>query len=226
MGKGGRVACICTPMSLTVASFLALTFFQISGWLSNSLLDQNFLMYADFGNLSVTGVDGFTFRPELAEALSLASMSGKLEDTYRIYLWNYCTANQTSDDMTYKSGRCSERQSSFIFDPVGVFGLNATSSSRQPDDSKNTDNAIVTAIDAVKDDLKTLETKVLGDAASRALSIYRRVARWNFVVYQCAFWTTLFTIIVGLVAICSRWGSLLTWIMAIVSFVHPLFRAI
>jgi hypothetical protein len=105
MGKGGRVACIFTPMSLTVASFLALSFFQVSGWYSNSLLDPNFLMYADFRNLSVTGVDGFTFRPELAEALSLASMSGRLEDTYRIYLWNYCTTNQTSDEKTHKTSR-------------------------------------------------------------------------------------------------------------------------
>jgi hypothetical protein len=226
MGKRGRVACIFTPMSLTVASFLALTFFQVSGWHSNSLLDPNFLMYADFGNLSVTSVDGFTGRPELAEALSLASMSGGLEDTYRVYLWNYCSGSRSSGEVTSRDSRCSERQSGFIFDPVGVFGLNTTSSSRQPDDSNDTNNAIVTAIDAVKDDLKNLETKVLGGAASRALSIYRRVARWNFIAYQCAFWTTLVTIIVGLVAICSRWGSLFTLIMAVVSFHHPLVQVL
>jgi hypothetical protein len=226
MGKGGRVACISTPMSLTVASCLALIFFQLSGWYSSPLLDRNFLMYADFGNLSVTGVDGFTFRPELAEALSVASISGKLEDTYRIYLWNYCTTNLTSDEMTYKNSRCSERQSSFTFDPVGVFGLNITSSSRQSDESNNTNNTIATAIEAVKDDLNSVETKVLGGTASRALSIYRRIARWNFIAYQCAFWATLFTIIIGLVAICSRWGSLLTWIMAVVSSIHPLFQVI
>jgi hypothetical protein len=222
MGKRGRVACIFTPMSLTVASFLALTFFQVSGWHSNSLLDPNFLMYADFGNLSVTSVGGFTGRPELAEALSLASMSGELEDTYRVYLWNYCSGSRSSGEVTSRDSRCSERQSGFIFDPVGVFGLNTTSSSRQPDDSNNTNNTIVTAIDAVKDDLKDLEMKVLGGAGSRALSIYRRVARWNFIAYQCAFWTTLVTIIIGLVAICSRWGSLFTWVMAVVSFNHPL----
>jgi hypothetical protein len=222
MGKGGRVACIFAPMSLTVASFLALTFCQVSGWHSNSLLDPNFLMHADFGNLSVTSVDGVIGRPELAEALSLASTSGRLEDTYRIYLWNYCSGSRSSSEVTHRESRCSERQSSFIFDPVGVFGLNATSSSRQLDDSNKTNNTFVTAIDAIKDDLKSLETRVLGGTASRALSIYRRVARWNFIAYQCAFWTTLVTIIIGLMAICSRWGSLFTWIMAAVSFNRPL----
>jgi len=222
MGKGGRIACIFAPMSLTVASFLALTFCQISGWHSNPLLDPNFLMHADFGNLSVATSNGFKGRSELAEALSLASMSGKLEDTYRIYLWNYCSGGRSSGEATHRESRCSERQSSFIFDPVGVFGLNTTSSSRQPDNSNKTNNTIVTTIDAVKDDLKNLETKVLGGAASRALSIYRRVARWNFIAYQCAFWTTLVTIIIGLVAICSRWGSLFTWITAVVGFDHPL----
>lgn len=211
-------------MSLTVASFLALTFCQVSGWHSNSLLDPNFLMHADFGNLSVTSIDGGIGRPELAEALSLASTSGKLEDTYRIYLWNYCSGSRSSSEVTHRESRCSERQSSFIFDPVGVFGLNATSSSRQLDDSNKTNNTFVTAIDAIKDDLKSLETRVLGGTASRALSIYRRVARWNFIAYQCAFWTTLVTIIIGLMAICSRWGSLFTWIMAAVSFNRPLVR--
>ena len=224
MGKGGRIACIFAPMGLTVASFLALTFCQVSGWHSNSLLDPNFLMHADFGNLSVTSIDGGIGRPELAEALSLASTSGKLEDTYRIYLWNYCSGSRSSSEVTHRESRCSERQSSFIFDPVGVFGLNATSSSRQLDDSNKTNNTFVTAIDAIKDDLKSLETRVLGGTASRALSIYRRVARWNFIAYQCAFWTTLVTIIIGLMAICSRWGSLFTWIMAAVSFNRPLVR--
>ena len=209
-------------MSLTVASFLALTFCQISGWHSNSLFDPNFLMHADFRNLSFTSADGFLGRPELAEALSLASVSGELEDTYRIYLWNYCSGSRSSGDMTQRESRCSERQSSFVFDPVGVFGLNATSSSRQLDDSNKTNHTIVTAVDAIKGDLKNLETKVLGGATSRVLSIYRRVARWNFIAYQCAFWTTLVTIIIGLVAICSRWGSLFTWIMAVVSYNRPL----
>jgi hypothetical protein len=226
MGKGGRIACIFAPMSLTVASFLALSFCQVSGWHSNSLLDPNFLMYADFGNLSVATVDGFKGRPELAEALSLASMSGRLEDTYRIYLWNYCSGSRSSGEAMHRESRCSERQSGFIFDPVGVFGLNAISLSRQPDDGNKTDNSIVKAIDAVEDDLKNLEMKVLGGTASRALSIYRRVARWNFIAYQCAFWTTLVTIIIGVVAICSRWGSFFTWIMAAVSFDHPLLQVI
>jgi hypothetical protein len=226
MGKGGRVACIFVPMSLTVASFLALTFCQVSGWHSNSLLDPNFLMHADFGNLSVTSVDGAIGRPELAEALSLASTSGGLEDTYRIYLWNYCSGNRSPSEVTHRENHCGERQSSFVFDPVRVFSLNATSSSRQLDDSNKTNNTIVTAVDAVKNDLRNLETKVLGGAASRALSIYRRVARWNFIAYQCAFWTTLVTIIIGLVAICSRWGSLFTWITAVVSFNRPLVQVI
>jgi hypothetical protein len=117
-----------------------------------------------------------------------------LEDTYRIYLWNYCSGSRSSGEAMHRESRCSERQSGFIFDPVGVFGLNAISLSRQPDDGNKTDNSIVKAIDAVEDDLKNLEMKVLGGTASRALSIYRRVARWNFIAYQCAFWTTLVTI--------------------------------
>ena len=214
MGKAGRIACIFTPMALTIASLIALACLEVSGWTPSSPLNNNYLMSADFSNLSTADAGNLSNQTELTAALQLAQSSGSLKETYRIYLWNYCTANKTSGDIDW----CSERHSNFVFDPVQQFGLNATTAADQATGTSDADNAVASAINNAKSNAKDFEDKVLGDSASKAMSVYRRVAKWNFIAYQVAFWTTVITIVVGLLAICSRWGSLCTWIMAIVSF--------
>jgi len=211
MGKGGRIACIFTPMVLTIASLVALAFLEASGWSPGSPLNNNYLMSVDFSNFTVADAGSVSNSTELTAALTLAEASGQLKETYRIYLWNYCSANKTSGDIDY----CSDRQSSFVFDPVEQFGLNATDS--VPTGTSSGDNAVTSAINNAKQNVEEFQDNVLGDAASGAMKVYKRVAKWNFIAYQVAFWTTVITIVVGLLAICSRWGSLCTWIMAIIS---------
>lgn len=213
MGRGGRVACIFAPMALTIGSLIAITFLEVSGWSPNWVLDSNYLMFADFSNFSILDAGD---RPELTVALRLAESSRSFKKIYRIYLWNYCKANETSDKIDW----CSRRESDFVFDPVEEFGLDATTLDEQQIGSNNADNALMSIVNGAKKDAKEFEEKILGEAASRALSVYRHAAQWNFIAYQIAFWTTLITIVVGLLAICSRWGSLCTWIMAVVSPTH------
>lgn len=211
MGKGGRIACIFTPMILTIASLIAIAFLEVSGWEPDSAMNANYLMSVDFSNFSAADAGSLADSTELTAALTLAEASGQLKETYRIYLWNYCTANQTAGDIDW----CSDRQSSFVFDPVEEFGLNATTA-EAPTGTSEADNAVASAINNAKQNVEEFQDKVLGDTASGAIKVYKRVAKWNFIAYQVSFWTTLITIVVGLLAICSRWGSLCTWIMAVV----------
>lgn len=197
-------------MALTIASLIAIAFLEVSGWSPSWVLDSNYLMSADFSNFSILDAGD---RSELTEALRVAESSRSFRKTYRIYLWNYCTANKTSDNIDW----CSRKQPDFVFDPVEEFGLNATTSEEQQNGTNYTDNALTSIVNIAKENAKEFEDKVLGKAASKALSVYRHAAQWNFIAYQIALCTTLTTIVVGLLAICSRWGSLCTWVMAIVS---------
>lgn len=62
-----------------------------------------------------------------------------------------------------------------------------------------------------------LENELLGDTGKKAMDAYRKVSRWMFIAYAVSFWTSLATLALGILAIFSRWGSLLTWIAALVS---------
>jgi hypothetical protein len=215
MGKAGRIACITTPMVLTIASLIALAFVEVSGWSKGSPLNNNYMMSINFSNFSTAGADS----GDLTTALTAASAAGILEDQYRVYLWSYCTGDKADSTMDW----CSNKQSGFVFDPVDLFKLNSTDGAT-PTGTSSSDNAVESAINSVKDKYENSKDELLGDTASKAMSVYKRVAKWNFWAYQIAFWTTVITIVVGLLAICSRWGSLCTWIMAVVSLPSNLHR--
>ncbi|KAM0716920.1 hypothetical protein Q7P37_006772 [Cladosporium fusiforme] len=221
MGKGGRIACIFTPMALTIASLIAIACLEVSGWSVDSSLNTNYLMSVDFSNFSAADAGNVANRTELTAALTLAHDAGALKETYQVYLWNYCTANKTAGDIDW----CSDRESNFIFDPVEEFALNSTTA-EAPTGTSDSDNAIASKVNELKGNAKEFEDKVLGDSASAAMKTYRKVAKWNFIAYQVSFWTTLITIVVGLLAICSRWGSLCTWIMAIISTLFTFLAAL
>jgi hypothetical protein len=199
-------------MVLTIASLIALAFVEVSGWSAGSAMNNNYMMSVDFSNFTVANAGSLSNSTELTAALTLASTTGMLKETYRVYLWSYCTANKTAGDIDW----CSPRQSNFVFDPVEQFALNTTDSVTATGTSSS-DNAIASAIAGAKATVGEYEDDILGDAATKAIKVYKRVAKWNFIAYQVAFWTTIITIVVGLLAVCSRWGSLCTWIMAVVS---------
>lgn len=62
---------------------------------------------------------------------------------------------------------------------------------------------------------------MLGRSGRDALDAYRDVSKWMFIAYEISFWTTLATILVGVLAIFSRIGSFLTWILAVVRIPIP-----
>lgn len=156
----------------------------------------------------------------------LANAKSSLNSTYQVHLWNYCTSSMEKPD---EISWCSPRQSGFVFDPVKVWNLNsdatataasAAASSVAASDPSLASQAAAAASSAAaeaKQQAEDTENKILGDSTKKALDVYRKVAKWQFIAWEVGFWTSLATIVIGILAIFSRWGSLLTWILSIVS---------
>ncbi|EME89252.1 uncharacterized protein MYCFIDRAFT_129792 [Pseudocercospora fijiensis CIRAD86] len=183
MGKAGRLACIFTPMALTIASFIALVLIEVAGW---NTLDSYYFFRANLTDLDVSGGSS---NSALTTAIGDIKTAGGVAEIYNVYLWNYCSSNNTDGSDT----KCSKREAQFVFDPIDVWQLNTTGIATS---TSSADNAI---------------------DGKKALDAYRKVAKWMFIAYQVSFWTTLATIIVGILALFSRWGSLFTWILSAVS---------
>jgi len=80
---------------------------------------------------------------------------------------------------------CSARKTEFYFDPITEWGLNSP----------------------------TLEA-LLPSELTNGLKVYDKVSKWLFIAYTLAFWTTAASIVVGIFATCSRWGSCLTTLVS------------
>ncbi|OXV10393.1 hypothetical protein Egran_01847 [Elaphomyces granulatus] len=203
MGKAGRIACIFTPYVLTIASLICL----ILVGLGNTNKDSSTLNNLYFFRADTSGFKNVTASStlndiaveagrlnekvgdQLLNELKSAELNLTLNDFYDIGLWNYCTGNKT--DGNFKTTFCSNRQSAFWFDPVSVWHLNSTSAN---------------------------STQILPDNLQKALTVYRNVAKWMFLAYIIAFLSTAAELIVGIFAICSRWGSCATSIVSAIAF--------
>jgi len=219
MAKRGRIACTFTPMVLTVASVIAMTFLEASGWRNG--LNENYFLRIDFSNFSANEPGTFSDHYDLSDTLGQARNSGKLKDVYQIYLWSYCTADTPSGKVDW----CSKWRPRFVFDPVEELGLNTTIfneevSATRHGASSSTD--VMSFMDYSRERATLFGEDLLGDAAPGALRIYKRVAEWNFIACQFAYTTSILTILIGLLAIFSRWGSLCTWIVSIVGVPHSI----
>lgn len=117
---------------------------------------------------------------QFANALEQAEKDLNLHDFYNIGLWNYCSGNKTADG-DYQVTYCSPRKAEFWFNPVEVWKLNNT-------------------------DVENL----LPDNLQKGLDTYKSVSKWMFIAYAVAFISTIVELVVGLTAICSRLGSLIT----------------
>lgn len=204
MGKAGRIACIFTPMALTIASFICLVLVEVSGW--NGNLGSYYFFQANLTNLTIP-----TDSSDQTLTLAIQDAKDHLADIYQIHLWNYCYSNSSSDHVD----NCSKRESEFVFNPVDIWGLNVTNTTATS--TSSADNAVESAIHSVKENASELEEELLGKSAKEALDAYRTAAKWMWIAYQVSFWTTLATIVVGILAIFSRWGSFLTWIFSSLS---------
>lgn len=225
MGKAGRIACIFTPMALTIASLICTIIVEMGGWDSSSTtLNNMYFLQVNMSDLDVAGASDAAKTTDLDTILANAKSS--LNSTYQIHLWNYCTSTMSKPD---EISWCSPRKSEFVFDPVKIWNLNsdatATAASAaassvaasNPSLAGEAAAAASSAAAEAKSQAEDLENNILGDSTKKALDVYRSVAKWQFIAYEVSFWTTLATIVLGILAIFSRWGSLLTWILSIVS---------
>jgi len=197
MGKVGRIACIATPMALTIVS-LILLFVVFLGGLNkgDSNLSSLYYFKADTTgfkhNITSSGLLSINL-PGTADdklrnflnSLTSTNSAQKLSDVYEVYLWNYCDGSKDNSTGTVKLTHCSPRQARYWFNPVEVWGLN----------NSGVENLMPSEL-------------------QKGLNIYRDVSQWMFVAYAIAFFATLANVVVGLLAICSRWGSCATTLIS------------
>lgn len=120
----------------------------------------------------------------LGGALQVAKQERGLSDHYTIYLRGYCQWNGNDE-----YANCSSPKFMFHFDVVDIWGLDL-----------NTTGV----------DLESLLTKGLRDG----LSTYNKVSKAMSVMYIAALATLAATVLVGISAIFSRWGSFCTMFFA------------
>jgi len=134
------------------------------------------------------------------------------------------TSNGRTQDLATSQTSANPSTHRFrYFDPVAVWGLNSTdpTATTTATPTSTASNVIESGISHLKNSTEALEDKVLGSSAKKAMDAYRKVAKWMFIAYEVSFWSTLATIIVSILAIFSRWGSFLTWILSIVRPAPP-----
>lgn len=214
MGKAGRAVCIFTPMALTIASFVCVLLINLGGISksSNTLNDLHFFT-ADFTNFT-------TDSSTLGTVINLAKEEGFISNKYEIFLWNYCdTGNGTSSqDITY----CSPRHTGFWFNPYQVWSLekalNATESAASSLAGTDVDSSILTQLESyVSSNADALYDEVLDSSTRKSIDLYKKLSKWMFAAYFAGLWALVLTIVFGIFAVCSRFGSFLTWICAIIS---------
>ncbi|KAF2140898.1 uncharacterized protein K452DRAFT_229268 [Aplosporella prunicola CBS 121167] len=190
MGKVGRFFCILTPMALSIASLICLLVVFLGSVNKNdSNLSNIYFMKADTSgfksNASSTASDilGDVGVDNSIFKMLDSVVGSNLSDVYTVGIWNYCEADKNGTG-GLKFTHCGSRHSAYWFDPIDVWGLNRTGTSNE-----------------VPKDLQ------------KGLKAYEKVAKWMFAAYAVAFWLTVAEIAVGIFAIFSRWGSLVTTIL-------------
>ncbi|KAK4980945.1 hypothetical protein LTR66_010279 [Elasticomyces elasticus] len=211
MGKLGRFACIFTPMALTITSLVLTILLLLGGSMQSSgTLNSLHFFSADFSNFSVPGSDSSA----LAVALTAARKNGSIADFYHIHLFNYCSgktvAGANGAAAEEKVDYCSPRSKDFWFDPVAVWDLSGTAKI-----AGATSNIAV--VNAAEGNATAMTNRLLGDAAAKGLDAYRRVAGWMCAAYIASLCLGLATVLLGIFAIFSRIGSMITTIVAVLS---------
>ena len=197
MGKAGRFACIFTPMALTIASLVCLIIVGLGGTNKNNSTYNN--LYFFRANTSDITID-----PSDLNLPANTPISGILNDTtstvtsalgvaefYHVSLWNYCSGDfskNSSGGVTDHVTYCSPHQNEFWFNPISVWHLNNT----------------------VVDHLLDKEIR-------SGLNTYRVVAKWMSIAYIVALIATILEILIGILALFSRLGSLATTIVSTIS---------
>jgi hypothetical protein len=201
MGKAGRVACIFTPYALTIASLICIILVGLGCTnKDSSTLNDLYFFRADLQNFTSSS----STKSEISQILNEAGVSASssnltalldeaekevgLKDFYSIGLWGYCDGS-ISGNSTFNTTECSKPVAEFWFNPIQVWNLNGTG-----------------------------VENMLPSGLEKALNIYKGVSKWMFIAYIVAFAATIAELVVGVFAICSRWGSCVTSLISGIAF--------
>ncbi|KAJ5641694.1 hypothetical protein N7490_005694 [Penicillium lividum] len=204
MGKAGRVACIITPYLLTIATLICIIFVGLGCTkASSSTLNNIYFMRIDLSNIT----NGTKTTSEIESILSDLDITDVTSSDVKTLVDDIASneadslvkefydiglmgyCDGTINNKKFNTTSCSDPKAEFYFDPLSVWDLDSTS---------------------IKDLLPSDYNKVM--------KVYKAVSKWMFIAYVVAFAVTIIEILVGIFAICSRWGSCVTTIFAIVGF--------
>lgn len=181
MVNAGRVACITTPFILSLGALVCLVLVFLAGTFDrNKTVDDLYFLKIDLRNLTLA--TGTSNNPDSSSSLTL--LGGALHAAKQnLGMQDYYTIYLRSycgwnGDDTYAN--CTSPKSYFWFNPVKVWGLNNTG----------------TAVD-----------DYLPKRFTDGLDTYHAASKAMFVMYVAALSATAATLVVGVSAIFSRWGS-------------------
>ncbi|KAJ6044061.1 hypothetical protein N7460_005416 [Penicillium canescens] len=205
MGKAGRMACIFTPYVLTIASLICIIMVGLGCTnASSSTLNNLYFLRLDISNITASSET----TTEIENALRDAGITSVTVDDLTSAIETIENESGLADYYDiglwgYCEGdisgskknitSCSKPKAEFYFDPLSLFGL------------ENTNAA-----------------SALGTDAKKIMNVYKAVSKWMFIAYLVAFIATCAQILVGIFAICSRWGSCVTTMVSIVAFLFTL----
>jgi hypothetical protein len=176
---------------------------------SSSTLNNLYFMRVDLQNITGSGTKTATEIEDILSEYGITSVNSSAVSDVLEKLQADSTLKDFYDiglwgycegdisNSTSNTTSCSNPKSEYYFNPLDVWGL---------------DN------DAVKDELPSDYTKVM--------KIYKAVSKWMFIAYVIAFAMTIIEIVVGIFAICSRWGSCVTTLFAVLAFLFTTAAAI
>ncbi|KAJ5912913.1 hypothetical protein N7504_001796 [Penicillium tannophilum] len=205
MGKAGRVACIITPYLLTIATLICIILVGLGCTkASSSTLNNLYFMRIDLSNLT----NGSKTTSEIEDILNEFDITSVSSSDVKELVDELASNEEDSlikeyydiglmgycdgqiDSKKYNTTYCSSPKSEFYFNPISVWGLSSSDVS-----------------------------DLLPDDYNKVMKIYKAVSKWMFIAYVIAFAVTILEILVGIFAICSRWGSCVTTLFAITGFI-------
>ncbi|PWY91218.1 hypothetical protein BO70DRAFT_358663 [Aspergillus heteromorphus CBS 117.55] len=207
MGKGGRIICIFTPYVLTIASLICIIIVGLGCTkASSSTLDDLYFFRANLTNITsgtstssavssvVSDLTGISVRSDSESATDLASALEEIEKDFNIAdyysIGLWGYCEGSLDNGSISTTNCSKPVAEFWFNPLDVWNLEESGLE-----------------DVFPSDVK------------KSLKTYKAVSKWMFIAYIIAFIATIVELVVGVFAICSRWGSCVTSLVSAVAFV-------
>lgn len=200
MGKGGRALCIITPYALTIASLVCIIIVGLGCTnSSSSTLNDLYFFRANIQNMTTNSSSKNKVSQALSDAgvtVSDGDITAALEQVQKQFdikdFYNvglWGYCEGNINDNKFNISDCSKPKAEFWFNPIEVWNLKETG----------------------------LENG-LPSGMRKSLNLYKNVSKWMFIAYIVAFVATVVELVVGIFAICSRWGSCVTTLVSGVAF--------